>query len=146
MPKHEVESFVNDVVGWIRLAVESIGVAVIATGVLLAVFFLLKALVKRQPANFTAVRLILARYLALALEFQLGADILSTAVAPSWNEIGQLAAIAVIRTGLNFFLMNEMKEEHEIADEKIDNKITAAAGSPGPPSLAAAEGAAVDAL
>ncbi|RZK11946.1 MAG: DUF1622 domain-containing protein, partial [Hymenobacter sp.] len=50
-------------------------------------------------------------YLALALEFQLGADILSTAIAPSWEQIGKLGAIAVIRTALNFFLSKEMQEE-----------------------------------
>ncbi len=60
----------------------------------------------------------LARYLALALEFQLGADVLSTAVAPSWTEIGKLGAIAVIRTGLNFFLSREMKEETRAAGEE----------------------------
>jgi uncharacterized membrane protein len=52
-----------------------------------------------------------ARTLAIALEFQLGADILSTAVAPSWDAIGKLGAIAVIRTALNYFLSREMQEE-----------------------------------
>src|SRR5688572_14870293 len=47
---------------------------------------------------------------AVALELMLGADVLATAVAPSWNEIGQLAAIAVIRTALNYFLGKELKE------------------------------------
>ena len=54
------------------------------------------------------VRLRLGRWLALALEFLLAADILRTAVAPSWSEIGQLAAIATIRTALNFFLQMEI--------------------------------------
>ncbi|MEH3148286.1 MAG: DUF1622 domain-containing protein [Methylobacterium frigidaeris] len=54
------------------------------------------------------VRLRLGRWLALALEFELGADILRTAVAPTWSEIGQLAAIAAIRTILNFFLQQEI--------------------------------------
>ena len=57
------------------------------------------------------IRLTLARYLSLALEFQLAADILSTAISPSWDEIGKLAAIAVIRTGLNYFLAMEIKGE-----------------------------------
>jgi len=61
--------------------------------------------------SFGAVRLTLARYLSLALEFQLAADILSTAIAPSWDQIGKLGAIAVIRTGLNFFLAREMANE-----------------------------------
>lgn len=46
---------------------------------------------------------------AVALELLLGADVLATAVAPSWNDIGQLAAIAVIRTALNYFLEKELK-------------------------------------
>jgi uncharacterized membrane protein len=54
------------------------------------------------------VRLRLGRWLALALEFELGADILRTAVAPTWSEIGQLAAIAAVRTALNFFLQREI--------------------------------------
>lgn len=54
------------------------------------------------------IRLRLGRWLALALEFLLAADILRTAVAPSWSEIGQLAAIATIRTALNFFLQLEI--------------------------------------
>ena len=54
------------------------------------------------------VRLKLGRWLAVALEFELAADILRTAVAPTWTEIGQLAAIAVLRTALNFFLQQEI--------------------------------------
>lgn len=54
------------------------------------------------------IRLRLGRWLALTLELLLGADILRTAVAPSWGEIGQLAAIAAIRTALNFFLQREI--------------------------------------
>jgi uncharacterized membrane protein len=54
------------------------------------------------------VRLRMGRWLALALEFLLAADILETAVAPTWEEIGQLAAIAALRTALNFFLQREI--------------------------------------
>ena len=54
------------------------------------------------------IRLRLGRWLALALEFELGADILRTAIAPTWIEIGQLAAIATIRTLLNYFLQQEI--------------------------------------
>lgn len=54
------------------------------------------------------IRLRLGRWLALALEFELGADILRTAIAPTWSEIGQLAAIAAVRTALNYFLQQEI--------------------------------------
>jgi uncharacterized membrane protein len=54
------------------------------------------------------VRLSFAGWLALALEFELAADILRTAVAPTWNDIGQLAAIAILRTALNYFVQKEI--------------------------------------
>ena len=57
------------------------------------------------------LRLRLGRWLALALEFLLAADILDTAVAPTWDDIGKLAAIAAIRTVLNFFLSRELDAE-----------------------------------
>jgi uncharacterized membrane protein len=50
-----------------------------------------------------------ARWLVLGLEFMLAADIVRTVVAPSWQDIGQLAAIAVIRTFLNFFLEHDLE-------------------------------------
>lgn len=59
------------------------------------------------------IRLALGRSLALALEFELGADILKTAVAPTWNDIGLLAAIAVLRTALNYFLERELRNSAE---------------------------------
>ena len=105
------ENTVISSVLWLKLGVETVGATIIALGILSAGWLLLKALAKRQTADFTAIRLTLARYLALALEFQLGADILSTAIAPSWEQIGKLGAVAVIRTALNYFLSREMREE-----------------------------------
>ncbi|MBO9542225.1 DUF1622 domain-containing protein [bacterium] len=63
------------------------------------------------------IRLDFGRWLALGLEFLLGADILRTAAAPTWNDIGQLAALATLRTALNYFLEREIRlgEAHEPA-------------------------------
>lgn len=80
--------------------------AVQATYRSLVVFFR-----RSSPESATEeVRLRLGRWLVLALEFQVAADILRTAVAPTWNEIGQLAAIIVLRTVLNFFLQKEIEK------------------------------------
>jgi uncharacterized membrane protein len=49
-----------------------------------------------------------AATIVLALEFALAADIADTAVAPTWRDIGQLAAIAGIRTFLNYFLERDI--------------------------------------
>jgi uncharacterized membrane protein len=51
----------------------------------------------------------------LGLEFQIGSDILATAVAPTFEEVALLAAIVVIRTVLNYFLAKEIeRERHEV--------------------------------
>lgn len=113
----QVEETVVHVVLWLKLGAEAVGAGIIVLGILLAGYLFAKALFARHTADFTAIRLTLARYLALALEFQLGADILSTTIAPSWEQIGKLGAIAVIRTALNFFLSREMKDEHRAAAE-----------------------------
>lgn len=113
-----IESFINSTVQWLRLGIETTGVLIITLGVIVAAASFVRALLTRQSRGFNAVRLQLGRYLSLGLEFQLGADILSTAIAPSWDEIAKLAAIAVIRTGLNYFLMQEMNHERASMDRE----------------------------
>src|SRR5215471_603814 len=54
-----------------------------------------------------------AGWLVLALEFLLAADILRTAISPTWNDIGQLAAIAAIRTFLNYSLEHDLRHAPE---------------------------------
>lgn len=51
-----------------------------------------------------------SQWLIAGLTVQLAADILETSIAPSWQDIGKLAAIAGIRTFLNYFLDNDMRE------------------------------------
>lgn len=65
------------------------------------------------------IRLQLARWLSLGLEFALAADIMRTGLNPSWNEIGQLAAIAILRTALNYFIQKEIEYaiEHQGVEE-----------------------------
>lgn len=74
----------------------------------------------------TEVRLTLGRWLAVALEFELAADILRTAVAPTWNEIGQLAAIAALRTALNYFLGKEIEKEASAERRGAENSLPSA--------------------
>jgi uncharacterized membrane protein len=96
--------------------VEAAGAIVIFTGALVAVVQFLRQLPSRDARRFNQVRLTLSRYLALGLEFQLASDILTTAIAPTYDELGKLAAVAAIRTALNFFLAREIKEEQEQVD------------------------------
>jgi uncharacterized membrane protein len=107
----QVEEQVRYCVEWLRLLVETLGALIIATGVVVVVVALVRHLLAERGGSFVPIRLAFARYLTLALELQLAADILSTSVAPTWERIGKLAAIAVIRTALNYFLSKELKDE-----------------------------------
>lgn len=108
--------WVKELTLWLSSVTEGVAAIVIAVAVLEAsvrtlLLLFQSVLPGRVSVSHEAkedVRLRLGRWLALALEFLLAADILRTAVAPTWSEIGQLAAIAAIRTALNFFLQQEI--------------------------------------
>ena len=72
-----------------------------------------------RTSIFSSLRLRFGRWLTLALEFQLGSDIVATTVAPTFESLGKLAVIAVIRTFLNYFLEKELETEAA----KIDNQL-----------------------
>lgn len=76
---------------------------------------------RMSPDSVGRIRLNFGRWLSLALEFQLGADIVNTSVAPTWDALIQLSTIALIRTFLNYFLSMELeKEEHSKEESRID--------------------------
>ena len=97
---------------YLAMGVEGAAALVIGLAALQTVIQALSAFLGRTDGRGAEVRdqirLGLGRWLALGLELELAADILRTAVAPTWNEIGQLAAIIVLRTLLNFFLQKEI--------------------------------------
>src|SRR5918911_1358567 len=100
----------------IATLVEGVGIAIVAVAVLVAAARYVMGLVSQvRPFPPEGLRLGLGRSLALSLEFLLGADILRTAVEPSWDEIGRLAAITAIRTALNYFLQREIAQDARMA-------------------------------
>jgi uncharacterized membrane protein len=106
-----IEDQVRLAVEWLRLMVETLGALVIAIGVGIVVVALVRHALNERNTSFTPIRLTFARYLTLALELQLAADILATSISPTWDRIGKLAAIAVIRTVLNYYLTKELNDE-----------------------------------
>ena len=72
------------------------------------------------------MRLTLGRWLAVGLEFELAADILRTAVTPSWKDIEQLASIAALRTALNYFLEREIRQESKPEQRAAENQLPVA--------------------
>lgn len=108
---------IHDVIDWVVPWVELVGCAFILGGVVLAVVRICAVpfMVERPPLIALQIRTGLGLSLALGLEFQLAGDILRTAVSPTFHEVALLAAIAAIRTGLNFFLgMEFVAGRHQV--------------------------------
>jgi len=90
---------------------EILAAIVIAVAVIKGIAkYLVNSFANRQALSTENMRLQFGRSVAVSLELLLAADVLATAVAPGWDAIGKLGAIAVIRTALNYFLGKELKQ------------------------------------
>lgn len=95
----------------VALVIQLIAVVFIAAGTLEAVATVFKGLVVRADIDrYRQIWIRYARVLIGGLTFMLAADVVDTAIAPNWDDIGKLAAIAAIRTALNYFLERDMRE------------------------------------
>ncbi len=96
-----------------------IALGVISAGTFEALIGAIAAMtVQRGGSMISGVWMRYSRWLVAGLTFQLAADIIETSAAPSWDDIGQLAAIAAIRTFLNFFLERDITEMDDKRREK----------------------------
>ncbi len=131
-----MEELLQRIVADLVTVVEACGAVIIIVGAVLSFLrFVVVGLRTRDAEAFVPVRLTLGRFLALGLEFQLASDVLRTAVAPSFRELGQLAAVAAIRTALNYFLSREIEQERrEVSRARSGDRGPAAgADRPGAP-------------
>ena len=106
---------------WLVFATEEVVLAIAAMTLLIIVFATVQAFVSaisvmlgQAPGDDQTPWLRLGRWLVVALSFLLAADVIATSIAPSWEEIGRLAAIATIRTLLNYFLERDLLEARKI--------------------------------
>jgi uncharacterized membrane protein len=106
-----------------------LGAAFIIVSASIRAFFgyIFKGLFQKMPKeklNEEGLRIELGFALSLALEFELGADILKTAIAPNWQTIATVAAIIVLRTVLNYFLQKELEKAGAREDEVVQQALT----------------------
>lgn len=107
-----IEPLFRGSAGLLALGIEMVAVVVIGWGAVVATAGLLTRRGETRRERFDARKNVWLRFglaLLLGLEFTLAADIVRTAIAPTWNDIGMLAAIAGIRTFLNYFLERDME-------------------------------------
>jgi len=107
-----VENLIKTLAENIALLAEGAAVFFIVLGFIQALYTYVRKGVLRHRTHRALVeaRNELGHMLSLSLEFLIGADVVLTAISPTWEDIGQLAAIVGIRTVLNFFLIQELKE------------------------------------
>jgi uncharacterized membrane protein len=102
-----MEEIFKQFAGAVALGVEGAAALLIAAGAVLAIYRAAFS-VRASLTQKREIWIHFAAWLLLGLEFELAADIIRTAISPGWTEIGQLGAIAVIRTFLNYFLEKDI--------------------------------------
>ena len=101
-----MEELLRRAAGAVSLGLEAMALVVIVIGAVEAALGMIRVVFNRHVTGSgrRAVWLEFSHWLVAALTFQLAADIVQTMVVPGWDDIGRVAAIAVIRTFLTFFL------------------------------------------
>jgi uncharacterized membrane protein len=106
-----MEEWLHLVTKDVVVVIDAMALIVIVVGTVEAFFTgLWAAFPAPAHSRFRAILVRYGRWLVAGLTFQLAADIIETSIAPSWQDVGQLGAIAVIRTFLNFFLERDLVE------------------------------------
>ncbi|MBM3543362.1 MAG: DUF1622 domain-containing protein [Alphaproteobacteria bacterium] len=105
-----MEQHFNAAATYIALLIECGAVFVVSFGAFQALIGVITAIINRNANEMTGreIWLKFATWILLGLEFALAADLLRTAVAPTWEDIAKLAVIATIRTMLNYFLAKDI--------------------------------------
>jgi len=115
------EALLQGLASVVRLSLEALSVLCVVAG-MIATFRLalpfLPVLAHRGRRPPSAIRLCFGSWLSMALEFQLGADIVATTTAPTDSNLIQLATVAVIRTFLNVFLARELEAERRLEQDQ----------------------------
>jgi uncharacterized membrane protein len=116
--ERELEALFKAFAGDVALGCEVLAILLLALGALETAWSLVRHLSRLGDLRFVkGLWLRFASRILLALELTVAADIVRTAIAPTWSDIGQLAAIAAIRTVLNFFLERDMESSERMGAE-----------------------------
>jgi uncharacterized membrane protein len=121
-----MEDLIRQLSGAAALIIQTISVLIVAWGAIEAAVALTRIVVAGR-ATHGARKMVwrrLGTWLLLGLEFELAADIVQTVMSPEWADIGQLGAIAAIRTFLNYFLEKDLQD----AIDAESSPLTAAEG------------------
>ena len=109
-----MQAIIYELAAGVHLLVEAIAVLVVGVGSIVSLVALMRVELRGTPHGARKeVWRTFGMWLLFGLEFALAADIIGSIISPSWGEIGQLAAIAGIRTFLNHFLEQDLERAAE---------------------------------
>jgi uncharacterized membrane protein len=107
-----VREWLDAVTEPVIVLIDALALLIIVIGTVEAAIGALRAVWK--PLGEQRARAVFLRYahwLVAALTFQLGADIIETSVSTNWQTVGRVAAVAVIRTFINYFLEKDLERQ-----------------------------------
>ena len=103
----------HNTINAISFALNIIGALITIWGILISLVEFLKKEISVREGSIQlneAIRIKLGSYLVLALEFFIAGDIVKTIITPTWQSLGILGAIVIIRTILSYFLTKDLKK------------------------------------
>jgi uncharacterized membrane protein len=123
--ENPLENWLQPIVGYLAVIAELAAAIVIGSAVIRGIALYLRRFLipsRQTSASIEAIRLQLGEVLILGLEFTVASDILRTAVAPTRQDILNLGAIVMLRTLLNYFLEQEIKqgEQHQSMNNPVE--------------------------
>jgi uncharacterized membrane protein len=119
-----MEQWLAEITRNVALVIEAMAMAIIAVSSLVTFVSSVRVMFARPTGRERrALWLSYARWLVAGLTFQLAADVVHSSIAPTWDDIGHLAAIAFIRTFLSYFLERDLAEINAVQRERTEEPL-----------------------
>lgn len=99
----------TDITQVLTLLFSAIGVVIVSVGGFIAAGKLASRAIKRQPMDYFGIKRNFTQLIVLGLDFFIAGDILTSFVAPAFNDLIVLAVVVGIRTVLSVFLAWEVR-------------------------------------
>lgn len=116
-----MEKWLYSLAAHVSLVIELAAILLVAYGSAEAFFGVTRVmLIRAGTVQKRAIWMRYAQWLIAGLTFQLAADVVGTTVAPSWTQIGRVAAVAAIRTFLTYFLDRDVDTQLELGRDKVE--------------------------
>ncbi len=115
-----MENLIPTLYSWVVILCQLLALFAIVIGIAKGFFLYCQNIwtISYGGSAFQSSRVAMGSSFSLGLSFLIGASILKTTIAPTWNDIAQLAAIICLRTAINFLLLRAIAQGHSQTEQK----------------------------